>query len=100
MIRNFFLITEAAGRHTLGHVTCTACMKEKDMLISIGGQEMVKLFEMDKVTINDQYDAAITKVITALSEMKAVRKDGSGDGLVSTNMISLECDLCEYNTKF
>ena len=38
------LLTEAAGTHAPGHVSCAACVKERDMLNAIvGGQGMAKL---------------------------------------------------------
>ena len=67
------LITKAAGTHTPGHVSCAACVKEKDMLISIvGGQGMAKLFSKARQGIF---------------------------GLAEVNSISLKCDLCDYETK-
>ena len=82
-------ITEAAGTHMPGHVTCAACIKEKDMLIAIvGGQGMTKLFtKVSKVTGDDQYESAVTKVRQGIT------------GLAEVNCISLKCDRCEFVTK-
>ena len=54
MIQKFSSITEAARTHTQGQVTCAVFEKEKDMITSIGGQEVVKLFnQIGKVTVKE-----------------------------------------------
>ena len=95
-IRLFFQITEAGGTHLPGHhdlilwdgadqVTCEACVKETDMLISIGGQEMTRMLtQVGEVTGDDQYDSAVRQGISGLAEV---------------SNISLRCDRCDYETK-
>ena len=95
-MRKFFSITEAGGTHLpghqalvigpgAGHVICEACVREKDMLISIGGQEMTRMLtQVGEVTGDDQYDSAVRQGISGLAEV---------------SNISLKCHRFDYKTK-
>ena len=95
-IRMFFQITKPGGTHLPGHqdlllwygadhVTCEACVKEIDMLFSIGGQKMTRMLtQVGEVTGDDQYDSAVRQGIRGLAEV---------------SNISMKCDSCDYETK-
>ena len=50
-IKLLLVATATPGTHTPDYVSCALCWKEKQTLISVGGEEMVKLFtQVGKVT--------------------------------------------------
>ena len=67
--QSFLTATEAAGRHTAGHVpeagggTCKGCVKAKEILKLVGDVQMSNLFKhVGNVQEGDSFEEALEKV--------------------------------------
>ena len=116
-IKLLLVATATPGTHTPDHVSCALCWKEKQTLISVGGEEMVKLFtQVGKVTGDEVFGTALAKIRHGITiggrEMARLEKlevtgeyqhGSAGQQAIAVQaevqMISLKCDRCDYVTK-
>ena len=69
LFEQFITATNADGDHADDHVNCSACIKQKAMLILIGGKEVDNVFKhVGMVVKEDTFQQAIKKIKDGISK--------------------------------